>query len=109
DRHDDEVGASDRVCLLLHRHGGLWRGAIAAVDGLGFGPDRRAALESAVPGGLLSGGAELRLDGAQNGACGDVSFPRRSIGNSGLKVTELGFGTAPLGNLFRPLPDSVAQ
>ena len=38
-----------------------------------------------------------------------MSFPLRSIGKTGLKVTELGFGTAPLGNLFRPLPDSVAQ
>jgi D-threo-aldose 1-dehydrogenase len=38
-----------------------------------------------------------------------VSFPLRFIGKTGLKVTELGFGTAPLGNLFRPLPDSVAQ
>ena len=27
----------------------------------------------------------------------------------GLKVTELGFGTAPLGNLFRPLPDAAAR
>jgi D-threo-aldose 1-dehydrogenase len=27
----------------------------------------------------------------------------------GLKVTELGFGTAPLGNLFRPLPDERAR
>jgi len=47
------------------------------------------------------------MDGAENGACGDVSFPLRSL--AGLKVTELGFGTAPLGNLFRPLPDAVAQ
>jgi len=38
-----------------------------------------------------------------------VSFPLRSIGKSGLKVTELGFGTAPLGNLFRPLPDETAN
>jgi len=27
----------------------------------------------------------------------------------GLKVTELGFGTAPLGNLFRPLPETTAR
>ena len=32
---------------------------------------------------------------------------QRSMG--GLKVTELGFGTAPLGNLFRPLPDEIAH
>jgi len=38
-----------------------------------------------------------------------VSFPLRTIGNTGLNVTELGFGTAPMGNLFRPLPDEVAQ
>jgi D-threo-aldose 1-dehydrogenase len=36
-----------------------------------------------------------------------VSFPLRAL--AGLKVTELGFGTAPLGNLFRPLPDAVAH
>jgi len=33
----------------------------------------------------------------------------RELGATGLKVTELGFGTAPLGNLFRPLPDAVAR
>jgi len=37
-----------------------------------------------------------------------VTFPLRQIGNTGLSVTELGFGTAPLGNLFRPLPDTLA-
>jgi D-threo-aldose 1-dehydrogenase len=37
-----------------------------------------------------------------------VTFPLRQIGNTGLSVTELGFGTAPLGNLFRPLPDAIA-
>jgi D-threo-aldose 1-dehydrogenase len=31
------------------------------------------------------------------------------LGNTGLSVTELGFGTAPLGNLFRPLPDAAAR
>jgi len=36
-----------------------------------------------------------------------VSFPLRALG--GLKVTELGFGTAPLGNLFRPLPETTAR
>src|SRR5450432_4623032 len=33
----------------------------------------------------------------------------RDLGATGLKVTELGFGTAPLGNLFRPLPDATAR
>jgi D-threo-aldose 1-dehydrogenase len=33
----------------------------------------------------------------------------RELGTTGLKVTELGFGTAPLGNLFRPLPDETAR
>jgi D-threo-aldose 1-dehydrogenase len=37
-----------------------------------------------------------------------VSFPLRPLGNTGLSVTELGFGTAPLGNLFRALPDATA-
>lgn len=32
----------------------------------------------------------------------------RELGATGLKVTELGFGTAPLGNLFRPLADETA-
>jgi D-threo-aldose 1-dehydrogenase len=38
-----------------------------------------------------------------------MSFPLRPLGNTGLSVTELGFGTAPLGNLFRPLADSDAR
>ena len=38
-----------------------------------------------------------------------MNFPLRKLGNTGLSVTELGFGTAPLGNLFRPLPDAVAR
>jgi D-threo-aldose 1-dehydrogenase len=49
------------------------------------------------------------MDGAEIGACGSVNFPLRSVGNTGLKVTELGFGTAPLGNLFRSLPDETAR
>jgi D-threo-aldose 1-dehydrogenase len=36
-----------------------------------------------------------------------VSFPLRSL--AGLKVSELGFGSAPLGNLFHPLPDDTAR
>ena len=38
-----------------------------------------------------------------------MSFPLRTLGRTGLSVTELGFGTAPLGNLFRPLPDETAR
>ena len=38
-----------------------------------------------------------------------MTFPLRQIGSTGLCVTELGFGTAPLGNLFRPLPDAAAR
>jgi D-threo-aldose 1-dehydrogenase len=38
-----------------------------------------------------------------------MSFPLRPLGRTGLQVTELGFGTAPLGNLFRPLSDEVAR
>jgi D-threo-aldose 1-dehydrogenase len=38
-----------------------------------------------------------------------MSFPLRDLGRTGLKVTELGFGTAPLGNLFRPLSDESAR
>jgi len=34
---------------------------------------------------------------------------RRNLGATGLTVTELGFGTAPLGNLFRPLADEAAR
>ena len=30
------------------------------------------------------------------------------IGNGGIDFTELGFGTAPLGNLYRPVSDSEA-
>jgi D-threo-aldose 1-dehydrogenase len=38
-----------------------------------------------------------------------MSFPLRPLGRTGLSVTELGFGTAPLGNLFRPLPDETSR
>jgi D-threo-aldose 1-dehydrogenase len=33
----------------------------------------------------------------------------RELGGAGLKVTELGFGTAPIGNVYRPLADEVAR
>jgi D-threo-aldose 1-dehydrogenase len=33
---------------------------------------------------------------------------RRPLGQTGLAVTELGFGGAPLGNLFRPVSDTTA-
>lgn len=38
-----------------------------------------------------------------------MSFPLRKVGQTRLEVTELGFGTAPLGNLFHPLADATAQ
>lgn len=38
-----------------------------------------------------------------------MSFPLRPLGRTKLSVTELGFGAAPLGNLFRPLADDVAR
>ena len=31
------------------------------------------------------------------------------LGNGGLSFTELGFGAAPLGNLYRAIPDSEAR
>src|SRR5258708_38736040 len=36
-------------------------------------------------------------------------LPTRSIGKTALHVTELGFGAAPLGNLYRPVSDSDAR
>lgn len=38
-----------------------------------------------------------------------MSFPLRKLGRTGLEVTELGFGSAPLGNLFRLLADEAAR
>ncbi|HEX2761872.1 MAG TPA: aldo/keto reductase, partial [Rhizomicrobium sp.] len=38
-----------------------------------------------------------------------MTFPFRPLGRTGLSATELGFGTAPLGNLFRPLADEAAR
>lgn len=37
-----------------------------------------------------------------------TGIPSRSIGGSELKLTELGFGAAPIGNLYRPISDSDA-
>jgi D-threo-aldose 1-dehydrogenase len=34
---------------------------------------------------------------------------KRRLGATGICLTELGFGGAPLGNLFRPLPDDTAR
>ena len=36
-------------------------------------------------------------------------LPTRYIGNTTLRVTELGFGAAPLGNLYQPVSDSDAR
>src|ERR1700730_2810282 len=46
-------------------------------------------------------------------ACGPreivtTGIPSRSIGGAELKLTELGFGAAPIGNLYRPISDSDA-
>jgi D-threo-aldose 1-dehydrogenase len=38
-----------------------------------------------------------------------MNLKRRPLGRTGLNVTELGFGGAPLGNLFRPLAEAEAQ
>ena len=38
-----------------------------------------------------------------------MTFALRPLGLTGLSVTELGFGGAPLGNLLRPLSDEVAR
>ena len=38
-----------------------------------------------------------------------MKVPFRPLGQTGLNVTELGFGGAPLGNLFRPLPGETAR
>ncbi len=35
-------------------------------------------------------------------------IPRRPLGESGLEVTALGFGGAPLGDLYAPLDDATA-
>ena len=38
----------------------------------------------------------------------DPALPRRRLGRTGLDVSILGFGTAPLGDLFARLDDTVA-
>src|SRR6202022_858594 len=37
-----------------------------------------------------------------------TALPRRPLGRTGLQVSALGFGTAPLGDLYRRLDDSTA-
>src|SRR6185312_1320651 len=36
------------------------------------------------------------------------TLPRRALGRTGLEVSTLGFGTAPLGDLFVRIPDNIA-
>lgn len=38
-----------------------------------------------------------------------TSIPLRSVGNTGLSLSELGLGTAPLGNLYESMGDSMAR
>ncbi len=38
-----------------------------------------------------------------------MDFGKRRLGRSGLEVTEYGFGGAPLGNLFRPVPERAVH
>ncbi len=38
-----------------------------------------------------------------------MNFPRRPLGRTGLDVTAYGFGGAPLGNMFRAIPEAEAQ
>ena len=38
-----------------------------------------------------------------------TELSRRRLGKTGLQVTEIGFGTAPLGNLYEKLDDTVAR
>jgi D-threo-aldose 1-dehydrogenase len=39
----------------------------------------------------------------------NTTLPVRTLGRTGLSVTPLGVGTAPLGNLYRTLPDAIAR
>jgi D-threo-aldose 1-dehydrogenase len=48
------------------------------------------------------------------GSCGaldivNAGLPRRAVGATPLAITELGFGGAPLGNLYEPITDSAAR
>ena len=38
-----------------------------------------------------------------------MAMQRRPIGRTGLLVPELGFGAAPIGNLFQPVSDGDAR
>jgi len=38
-----------------------------------------------------------------------VPIPLRRVGTTGLRLSELGLGTAPLGNLYEPMSDATAQ
>ncbi|HEY4345497.1 MAG TPA: aldo/keto reductase [Parvibaculum sp.] len=38
-----------------------------------------------------------------------MSSRKRRLGRTGLYLTELGFGAAPIGNLYRPLPDADVE
>ncbi|MBB5712268.1 aldo/keto reductase [Sphingomonas xinjiangensis] len=38
-----------------------------------------------------------------------MSLERRPLGSSGLRIPALGFGAAPLGNLYRAIPDAEAR
>ena len=38
-----------------------------------------------------------------------TTIPRRRVGTTGLALSELGLGTAPLGNLYAPMSDATAQ
>lgn len=49
-------------------------------------------------------GAHLRARSAVT-----LPLPHRPIAGTGLSVPELGFGTAPLGNLYRPVSDADAR
>lgn len=37
------------------------------------------------------------------------AIPSRAVGRTGLRVTEIGFGAAPLGNLYAPMADETAR
>jgi D-threo-aldose 1-dehydrogenase len=38
-----------------------------------------------------------------------IDVPRRQVGRTGLMVSEVGFGAAPLGNLYEPMTDAEAE